>query len=50
MVGDLDLKSEGRFARAGENMTHRFVTGSFLSWGLRPVDSAIAFFLFLFVD
>ena len=32
-MGDLDLKSEGRLARAGENMTQRFHTASFLSSG-----------------
>ena len=52
--GDLDLKSEGRLALAGEKMTHRFVTASFLSWGLRPPDAinlhctALHFVLFYF--
>lgn len=31
---NLDLKSEGRLARAGENMTHRLLIGSFRSSGL----------------
>jgi len=31
--GDLDLKSVGLLALAGENMTQRLVTGSFLSSG-----------------
>lgn len=34
-VGDLDLKSEGLLALAGENMTQRFETASFLSSGFR---------------
>lgn len=33
--GDLDLKSEGRLALAGENITQRFHTASFLSCGFR---------------
>lgn len=32
---DLDLKSEGRRDLAGENITHRLFTVSFLSSGLR---------------
>lgn len=44
LMGDLDLKSEGRLALAGENITHRFVTESFLSCGVRAAESdAIAF-------
>lgn len=40
-VGDLDLKSEGRLARAGENMTHLFQTVSFRSSGFRFEEDAI---------
>ena len=39
LAGDLDLKSEGLLALAGENMTHRFVTVSFLISGFRCSDS-----------
>jgi len=42
-VGDLDLKSEGRLARAGENMTQRFHTASFLTSGsVFPEEEAMS--------
>lgn len=40
-MGDLDLKSEGLLALAGEKMTHRFDTASFLNSGALPPDDAI---------
>lgn len=47
--GDLDLKSEGRLARAGEKMTHWFVTGSFRSSGLRVGGVVAMIFDFSFL-
>lgn len=43
-AGDLDLKSEGRLARAGENMTQRFVTESLRSWGRRDSTGDAIFY------
>lgn len=46
-AGDFDLKSEGRLALAGENITQRFHTGSFLSsgFGFPEEDDAMVLLL-----
>lgn len=43
-AGDFDWKSEGRLARAGENMTQRFVTESLRSSGRRDSTGDAIFY------